>query len=128
MVFQWLMEPCHAGPRPGSGQQIHKTSWPDLKFCQQVRLKHTQSLHLEIVDTVALIANNAVAFFSGESSDCPTFLAFQDFFLKIILTFTSTMIFHGLTLGISTTFSPAAALALTRSTRSASPAGPGDAR
>lgn len=36
---------------------------------------------------MALIANNAVAFLSGETSESHAFLAFQDFFFKIILIF-----------------------------------------
>lgn len=129
VVFQWLVEPCPAWPWPASGQQIHKISWLDLKFYQQVRLKQIKSLYLETGDIVALTTNKAVAFFAGETSDSPTFLAIRDLFLKMILTFTSKLTFHRLTLGISTTtFSPAAAPALTRSARSASPAGPGDAR
>ena len=55
------------------GQKLHKISWPDLKFNQWVRLKHTQSSYLELVDTVASIANNAVAFLSGETSVSPHF-------------------------------------------------------
>lgn len=42
-------------------------------------------MYLELVETMALTANNAVAFLSGETSESPTFLAFQDFFLKIII-------------------------------------------
>lgn len=70
-------------PRP-LATSLNKISWPDLKFNQRVRLKHTEASYLELADTMALTANNAVAFLPGETSERSTFLAFQGFFLKII--------------------------------------------
>lgn len=114
----------HNLPQHPHGQQLHQI---DLKFNQRVRLKHTNSLHLELVDMVALIANNAVAlitnnavaFLSGETSDSPTFIASQDFFLKAILIFGFQIDLSLPHTGYSSTAcSPAAAPALTRSTTS----------